>query len=244
MSIDWLVTSHWHTITNAIADVINLGSPKRERDFVTFKWTIFNTNHYITPIKPPNHVISVSVTTWFESLWGSRLRQWQMHGHKWMLFKISTSGMHCLLCLLWTPWIDVMHSIFYLVCESGRVVGDKMEVCLKQIQVAVMHILKEQTQTQRSWSVNTGRTLAFWIKRFCLSLASFLFKSDKSMSKCWGVWWNKNKHLSIFASDIIQIYQSKTYNRKTKYNGWIVIRVKFSCQYFLSSVCLLCDLWA
>lgn len=36
-----------------------------------------------------------------------------------------------------------MRSIFHLVCESGRVVGDEMEVCLKQIQVAVMHILRE-----------------------------------------------------------------------------------------------------
>ncbi len=39
--------------------------------------------------------------------------------------------------------------IFYLVCESSCVVGDKMKVSLEQVQIAVMHILKEQTHSHQ-----------------------------------------------------------------------------------------------
>lgn len=52
--------------------------------------------------------------------------------------------------------------IFYLVCESSRVVGDKMEMGLKQVQVAVMHILKKQTHSISSGSTQSERGLNFF----------------------------------------------------------------------------------
>lgn len=51
--------------------------------------------------------------------------------------------------------------IFYLVCESSCVVGDKMEMGLEQVQVAVMHILKEQTHSISSGSTQSEGS--FWV---------------------------------------------------------------------------------
>jgi len=68
------------------------------------------------------------------------------------LLFISTYGMHCIK--------NMNRCIFYLVCESSCVVGDKMEMGLEQVQVAVMHILKNRHFISLGSTQSEG---SFWV---------------------------------------------------------------------------------